>query len=189
MMWMEYFKVFGGAAVLATILTFITTVMLKRSFKKREDRLEQRRKDDDELRERRAKEAQDAQLQMIRGVIKTELAPVVDGMSEEITKLHKEHNKDISLVRKDLKALAKNIDKRLDKLEESNADERRGLQDILKDRLYRLYWQCTNKGFADREDREIFQSMYKSYHNLGANGVMDGYYKRFFDLPDHPEGI
>ena len=186
---MEYFKVFGGAAVLATILTFITTAILKRSFKKREDRLEQRRKDEDELRERRAKEAQDAQLQLIRGVIKTELAPVVDGMSTEIAKLHKQHNKDILALRKDLKALAKSIDKRLDKLEECNEDERKGLQDILKDRLYRLYWQCTNKGYADREDREIFESMYKSYHKLGANGIMDGYRERFFSLPDHPEGI
>lgn len=185
MMWYNYFELFGGAAVLATILTFITTALLKRSFKKREEIAEQRRADEEELRERRAKEAREAQLQLITQTIKEELKPVTDEMQQ----LYKHHDKDILALRKDLKALAKNIDKRLDKLEECNEDERKGLQDILKDRLYRLYWQCTNKGYADREDREIFESMYKSYHKLYANGVMDGYHKRFFDLPDHPEGI
>ena len=31
--------------------------------------------------------------------------------------------------------------------------------------------------------RENFENMYQRYHNLGANGVMDDYYKKFMEIP------
>ena len=62
---------------------------------------------------------------------------------------------------------------------------RGGVQAILRDRLYQLYGYCEQKGYAKVYERENFDNMYKHYHNLGQNGVMDSYKKKFEALPTH----
>lgn len=62
-----------------------------------------------------------------------------------------------------------------------------GMQAMLRDRIYQLYRYCNDKGFASLAERENFENMYQQYHNLGANGVMDDYRKKFFEL-DTEEG-
>lgn len=58
-----------------------------------------------------------------------------------------------------------------------------GVQALLRDRLYQMYAHYTERGTAPIYARENFENMYQRYHNLGANGVMDDYYKKFMDIP------
>lgn len=60
---------------------------------------------------------------------------------------------------------------------------KKGLQAMLRDRLYQLYRYCKNNGKASHFDRENFNNMYVQYHALGANGVMDNVHDKFFKLP------
>ena len=58
-----------------------------------------------------------------------------------------------------------------------------GVQALLRDRLYSTYLKYAEKGYAPIYARENFENMYKQYHVLGANGVMDDIYRKFMDLP------
>ena len=58
-----------------------------------------------------------------------------------------------------------------------------GVQALLRDRLYSTYMHYQEKGYAPIYARENFENMYKQYHVLGANGVMDDIYRKFMDLP------
>lgn len=58
-----------------------------------------------------------------------------------------------------------------------------GVQALLRDRLYDLYYHYNEKGYAPLYAKENFENMYKQYHCLGKNGVMDELYKEFMNLP------
>ena len=58
-----------------------------------------------------------------------------------------------------------------------------GVQALLRDRLYSTYLKYAEKGYAPLYARENFDNMYKQYHVLGANGVMDDIYHKFMALP------
>ena len=58
-----------------------------------------------------------------------------------------------------------------------------GVQALLRDRLYSTYMHYQEKGYAPIYAREDLENMYKQYHVLGANGVMDDIYRKFMDLP------
>ena len=58
-----------------------------------------------------------------------------------------------------------------------------GVQALLRDRLYSTYLKYADKGYAPLYARENFENMYKQYHILGANGVMDDIYHKFMALP------
>lgn len=58
-----------------------------------------------------------------------------------------------------------------------------GVQAILRDRLQQGYRHYFHKGWADFDDRENLENIWKQYHALGANGIMDEYRKRFLALP------
>lgn len=60
---------------------------------------------------------------------------------------------------------------------------RYALQALLRDRLYQLYTHCKDKDGATVNERENFENMYKWYHSLGENGVMDDTRKKFLMLP------
>ena len=62
-----------------------------------------------------------------------------------------------------------------------------GIQALLRDRLYQLYRCCRDKGFAEMSERQNFENMYKQYHNLGANGVMDDIRGKLLGLPTKEE--
>lgn len=62
-----------------------------------------------------------------------------------------------------------------------------GVQALLRDRLYEQYDKYhDDKGYAPVWVKNNFENMYKRYHNLGENGVMDQHYKDFMKLPDKP---
>lgn len=62
----------------------------------------------------------------------------------------------------------------------------RGVQAILRDRLYQSYNHFVDKGYAPLYARENFENMYQQYHNLGKNGVMDDIRHKFLELPSEP---
>ena len=69
------------------------------------------------------------------------------------------------------------------KTEQKTESVQLGIQALLRDRLYQSYLHYTDKGYAPIYARENFDNMYKQYHNLGANGVMDDLYDKFMNLP------
>ena len=60
---------------------------------------------------------------------------------------------------------------------------RAGVQAILRDRLYQLNRVCQEHGNVREEDLENFENLYRQYHALGANGVMDKIRADFMRLP------
>lgn len=59
----------------------------------------------------------------------------------------------------------------------------KGLQALLRDRLLTGYRHYFDKGWAEYDDRENLENLYKQYHALGENGIMDGYRAKFLALP------
>lgn len=59
----------------------------------------------------------------------------------------------------------------------------KGLQALLRDRLLTGYRHYFEKGWAEYDDRENLENLYKQYHALGENGIMDGYRAKFLALP------
>ena len=63
---------------------------------------------------------------------------------------------------------------------------KRGIQALLRDRLLQGYKYYRHQGWADEDDRTNLENVYKQYHALGANGVMDDLRARFIALPPDP---
>ena len=62
-----------------------------------------------------------------------------------------------------------------------------GVQALLRDRLYAYYNKYLELEYAPIYARENFENIYKQYHNLGNNGVMDDIYRKFMELPTENE--
>lgn len=65
---------------------------------------------------------------------------------------------------------------------------KKGIQALLRDRLYDKYEYYSEKGYAPIRARENFENMWTQYHNLGQNGVMDDIHVKFMQLPTEPKG-
>ena len=63
---------------------------------------------------------------------------------------------------------------------------KQGVQALLRDRLIQGYKYYRKQGYADEDDRSNLENVYKQYHALGANGVMDDLRTRFLSLPLDP---
>lgn len=64
----------------------------------------------------------------------------------------------------------------------------RGVQALLRDRLYAEYEKYSDLGYAPIQARENFENMWTQYHNLGKNGVMDDIHEKFMRLPTEKKG-
>lgn len=73
-------------------------------------------------------------------------------------------------------------------MEKQNKAIMLGVQAILRDRLLKGYRHYIDKGWADYDDRENMENIYKQYHALGANGVMDDMRDQFRRLPSFQGG-
>lgn len=62
-----------------------------------------------------------------------------------------------------------------------------GVQALLRDRLYKYYNKYSELKYAPIYAKENFENIYKQYHNLGNNGVMDDIYRKFMELPTENE--
>lgn len=59
-----------------------------------------------------------------------------------------------------------------------------GLQALLRGQMINDFNHWLDKGYAPIYAKENFENMWTQYHNLGANGVMDGIHERFLELPE-----
>jgi len=60
---------------------------------------------------------------------------------------------------------------------------KKGVQALLRDRLIQGYNYHRHQGFVGIADRDNMENVYKQYHALGANGVMDDLRAKFLALP------
>lgn len=58
-----------------------------------------------------------------------------------------------------------------------------GTQAVLRNDLIELYEVYYHQGYAPIYIKDNYENLYKQYHALGANGVMDSYYTQFMALP------
>ncbi len=56
-------------------------------------------------------------------------------------------------------------------------------QAMLRDRLYYMYDIAMENGFISLEMKQNFENLYKNYHALGKNGVMDQIHDEVMNLP------
>ena len=59
-----------------------------------------------------------------------------------------------------------------------------GLQTVIKNTLKIRYEKWIREGQAPLDAKDDLERMYKVYHQLGANGVMDSLREKFLSLPD-----
>lgn len=70
--------------------------------------------------------------------------------------------------------------------EKETAAIKKGVQALLRDRLYDKYEKYSECGYAPIRARENFENMWDQYHTLGKNGVMDDIHNKFMALPTEP---
>lgn len=58
-----------------------------------------------------------------------------------------------------------------------------GIQALLRAEMIKSYNKYIDLGYAPIYAKENFENIYKNYHSLGLNGVMDGMRKTFMELP------
>lgn len=59
----------------------------------------------------------------------------------------------------------------------------KGMQAMLRNQMIELWNEYSRKGYVPIYVRDNFENIWKSYHNLGANGVMNGIHDKFMNLP------
>lgn len=64
---------------------------------------------------------------------------------------------------------------------------RLGVQALLRSQMLSEFNKWQDRGYAPIYARENFLNMYKHYHNLGVNGVMDDLLIKFKNLPTEEE--
>lgn len=62
----------------------------------------------------------------------------------------------------------------------------KGTQASLRNSLVQLWEKYSDLGYAPIWVRDDFENMYKQYHCLGANGVIDDLRVKFLALPTEP---
>ena len=72
-------------------------------------------------------------------------------------------------------------------IRKENCAIKSGIQAVLRNSLIELYEKYYHSGSAPIYVKDNYENLYKQYHALGANGVMDSYYRQFMDLPSEKE--
>lgn len=57
-------------------------------------------------------------------------------------------------------------------------------QSLCKSALQEMYKQAEKTGYSSDDDKERWSALYKSYHSLGKNGVMDVKNEQYLSLPN-----
>lgn len=60
---------------------------------------------------------------------------------------------------------------------------KQSIQATLRHELYEIADKWLIKGYCPLQDKEDFENIYKKYHALGKNGVMDDIYTKVMELP------
>lgn len=65
---------------------------------------------------------------------------------------------------------------------------KKGMQSLLRDRIIQAYNHYhEDKCYMPIYAKQSFEALYKSYHNLGENGVVDTIYEKVMSLPTSKE--
>ena len=62
-----------------------------------------------------------------------------------------------------------------------------GTQALLRAQMINDYNKWHDRGYAPIYARDNFENVWKNYHALGANGVMDDIHEKFMNLPTEKE--
>lgn len=93
-------------------------------------------------------------------------------VAETLNELSKKIDTDNSYIREDLKTIHNDIQ-----------ILKKGNQAGLRHNLLEIYKTWYVKGYCPQDIKDDFENQYQSYHNLGANGVMDVYREELLALP------
>ena len=63
-----------------------------------------------------------------------------------------------------------------------------GVQALLRSEMISAYNKYKDKGYAPIYAKDNFENVYKNYHALGLNGVMDSIHEEFMKLPSDKDG-
>lgn len=64
-----------------------------------------------------------------------------------------------------------------------------GMQALLRDRIIQAYNHYSDKGWIPIYAMESIEACYRSYEELGENGVIDNLMKQLRALPNHPTEV
>nr|UVX93155.1 MAG: hypothetical protein [Bacteriophage sp.] len=69
------------------------------------------------------------------------------------------------------------------KAEEDNELVKSALRALLRSELMRTHHHAMRDGYAATVDKEVMERTYRSYHNLGGNGIATNLYDEMMSLP------
>ena len=153
MEWIKYFSAFGGATLCSLFVTFIFNFVVNGTKKKRAQKEELFKKQREE-----------------------ELNKVLEALDEKL------HNR-IGEVSVKVEGVTDAVNKEINLLKEDSSKTKAGLQALLRSELIAMFNKWSDKGYAPIYARENFENCYQRYHELGANGVIDDIYHKFYGLP------
>lgn len=103
--------------------------------------------------------------------------------ADVVNEIIKPHLESTAETLKEIKATLDDLHDRMGSSENDMALMKRGLQAELRSRLR----MCAIKYIERKEitvmEKAEFETIYNSYHELGSNGIMDGYYAEVMKLP------
>ncbi len=73
-------------------------------------------------------------------------------------------------------------------IKSDNESVKLGIQALLRAQMIADWNKYSEKGYAPIYAKDSFESCWVQYHNLGANGVMNGIHDKFMALPDQAKG-
>lgn len=77
--------------------------------------------------------------------------------------------------------------KRIKANDKKTESVRLGVQALLRDRLIHEYNKALDLKYAPIYAKDNFENMWKQYHNLGQNGVMDEIHSEYMSFPTEKE--
>ena len=77
--------------------------------------------------------------------------------------------------------------KKLQNTVKENEATKQGVQALLRAQMISEYNKAKDKGYSAIYSKENFENLWKHYHSLGVNGVMDGIHESYMDLPNRKE--
>ena len=94
--------------------------------------------------------------------------------------------KELEKLRKEFGEQLENINISIIGISEENKIQMEGIQAVIKNDLKVRYLECIRLKYAPMDAKDDLEWMYKVYHKLRANGVMDGLRSEFLALPETP---
>jgi hypothetical protein len=107
---------------------------------------------------------------------------------EELEKLRTEkHEQEVKkLVEQETGKLETTMDKRFNDIDEDLSVMKKAQQKDIRRSLRQDGKMFKERGWASDQEKEEFDELYWSYHNLGKNGVVDQLHKEILELPSTP---